>query len=172
MSFEPVRFSSSMPVIILTRLAGADQDWQELDRGPGYFEIPAGHEVRVRIKGIGDQDLQSLVLELQDVEPLRFLDLAENRNVTNDGMPRLRGLPQLTGLNLSSCSITNIGLESLRDLRHLEYLDLSYCHRLTDAALKTLESMRRLVFVSLLGCLSITKAGLARIRRKSLKIYR
>lgn len=171
MSSEPVQFSSSMPVVVFTRPAGTGQDWQELDRGPGYFTVPADHEVRVRIKSIGDEDLPVLVSELQDVAVLRFLDLAENRNVTNTGLARLRGLPQLTGLNLSSCTITNAGLASLRDLRNLEYLDLSYCNRLSDAALKTLESMRSLVYVSLLGCLSISKGGLARVRRKSLEIY-
>ena len=164
-------FSSSLPIIVFTRPAESTQEWQELDRGPGHFDIPVGQEIRVRIKSIGDDDLLNLVRELQDVEALRFLDLAENRNVTNGGMPRLRGLPQLTGLNLSSCTITNTGLTCLRDLRHLEYLDLSYCNRLTDAALKTLESMRRLVYVSLLGCLSISNGGLSRIRRKSLEIY-
>jgi hypothetical protein len=159
-----------MPVIVLTRPSDTSLDWQELDRGPGYFTVPAGHEVRVRIKGIRDSDLPALVSELQDIEALRFLDLSENRNVTNDGLPRLRGLPQLTGLNLSSCTITDSGLVYLRDLRRLEFLDLSYCNRLTDGALKTLESMRSLVYVSLLGCLGISNGGLARIRRKSLVI--
>lgn len=168
----PTRFSTSLPVVILTRPAGQEVDWQEFDRGPGYFTVPAGQEIRVKMKGIADEDMVGLVRELQGVETLRFLDLAENRNVTNDGLKYLRGLTQLTGLNLSSCTITSAGVEHLRQLTHLEHLNLSYCNKLTDPALKTLEAMRNLVFVDLQGCLSITKGGLARIRRKTLKIFR
>ena len=162
-----------MPVIVYIRPAGQPKaDWQELDRGPGYFSIPPGSEVRVRIKSIGDADLPLLVRELQDVAPLRYLDLSENRNITNEGMPRLKPLTQLTGLNLSSCSITSRGLEPLRSLTNLETLILSFCNRLTDEALKHLEAMRSLTYVDLQGCLSITKGGLARIRRRDLEIYR
>lgn len=168
----PSRFSSALPVIVLTRLAGQQSDWQEFDRGPGYFTVPAGQEIRVKIKGIADSDLIDLARELQGVEMLRFLDLAENRNVTNDGLKHLRGLTQLTGMNLSSCSITSLGIEHLRALTRLEHLNLSFCNRLTDPALKTLEAMRSLTYVDLQGCLSITNGGLARIRRKNLKIYR
>ena len=166
------RFSSTQPVIVLTRPVEGDAEWQELDRGPGYFAVPDGHEVRVRIKSINDADLYELIQELRDVEDLHFLDLSENRNVTNEGLKHLRLLPQLTGLNLSSCSITNSGLEHLRELPRLASLNLSFCNKLTDAALKTLEAMKRLTYVDLQGCLSITKAGVARVRRRDLEIYR
>ncbi len=168
----PTRFSSSLPIIIFSRPAGEDVDWQEVDRGPGYFAVPGGHEIRVRLKSIDDADLAGLVSELQGVQALHFLDLSENRNVTNDGLVKLKALPQLTGLNLSSCSITNTGLEHLRGLPRLEYLNLSYCRSLSDPALKTLEAMKNLSFVDLLGCLSITNGGLARVRRRSLTIHR
>lgn len=165
-------FSSRLPIIVLTRPEGSDEDWQELDRGPGYFWVPEGHEVRVRIKSIGDDDLPPLIEELQDVEQLRFLDLSENRNVTNAGLARLRGLPQLTGLNLSSVSITNPGLSSLKELPRLTYLDLSYCNRLSDDALKILEGIHQLTYVNMLGCLSVTRAGITRVRRRLLTINR
>lgn len=168
-----VQFSSTYPVIVYARPQDRlDLDWQEVDRGPGYFSIPANQDVRVRIKGINDDDLNSLAQELKDVPTLRFLDLSENRNVTNEGLVRLKMLPQLTGLNLSSCSITSSGLAHLSELPRLETLVLSYCNRLNDAALKTLEGMHRLTFVDLQGCLGITKGGLARVRRRSLEIYR
>lgn len=168
----PTRFSSALPVIILTRRAGTDDDWQEVDRGPGYFNVPVGQEIRVRIKGISDAELAVLIEELQDVSALRFLDLSENRNVTNSGMEKLKSLKMLTGLNLSSVSVTNTGLESLRSLPNLEYLDLSYCNKLSDPALKTLEAMRNLTFVDIQGCLGISKGGLSRVRRRSLTIFR
>lgn len=166
------RFSTSLPIIVLSRPEGENVDWQEVDRGPGYFNIPAGQEVRVRIKGINDSDLNELMNDLRDVQALRFLDLSENRNVTNEGLARLKAVPQLTGLNLSSCSITSTGLEHLRALPRLQTLILSYCSRLTDPALKTLEAMKNLTFVDLQGCLGLTNGGLARIRRRSLTIHR
>jgi hypothetical protein len=166
------RFSSTLPLIIFSRPAGSDIDWQEVDRGPGYFSIPASDEIRVRIKSINDADMVELANDLQEVQALRFLDLAENRNVTNDGLVRIKGLRQLTGLNLSSCSITNTGLSHLRELTRLAYLNLSYCSRLSDPALKTLEAMRNLTYVDLQGCLGFTNGGLARVRRRNLTIYR
>lgn len=166
------RFSSVLPVIIYSRPEGEDTDWQEVDRGPGYFSVPAGHEIRVRIKSINDADLAGLVDELQGIPALHFLDLSENRNVTNEGLARLKALPQLTGLNLSSCSISNTGLANLRGLQHLAYLNLSYCNHLSDPALKTLEAMRHLTYVDLQGCLGFTNGGLARMRRRTLTIYR
>jgi hypothetical protein len=166
------RFSSALPVIIYSRPFGEEIDWQEADRGPGYFQVSAGHEIRIRIKGINDVDLANLVDELQGVQEIHFLDLAENRNVTNEGLARIKGMRQLTGLNLSSCSITNTGLAALRDLPRLAYLNLSYCSRLSDPALKTLDAMKHLVYVDLQGCLGFTNGGLARVRRRSLTIYR
>jgi len=165
-------FSSSMPIIVLTRPTDSSEDWQELDRGPGYFTVPDGHEVRVRIKSINDSDLLDLVKELQNLEILRFLDLSENRNITNTGLSRLHNLPQLSGLNLSSCTITSAGIEYLHDLNHLSYLNLSFCNKLNDQVLKIIENMRNLTYVDLQGCLSVTNGGISRIRRKNLEIYR
>lgn len=168
---SPTQFSSHLPVIVLARPEGSTEDWHEVDRGPGYFTIPARDEIRVRIKSIDDQTLNDLVEELQPVAALRFLDLAENRNVTNEGLAKLVLLTQLTGLNLSSCAVTDTGLKQLRALPRLTYLNLSFCNRITEAALKTLDSMRSLTYVDVQGCLSIKRAGFARVRRRNLTLY-
>jgi hypothetical protein len=165
-------FSSALAIFVLTRPADSDADWQEFDRGPGYFAIPADQEVRVRAKSINDEELYELVQELQDVETLRFLDLSENRNVTNIGLARLKALPQLTGLNLSSCSITDSGMENLRALTNLKHLNISYCNRLTDLALKSIEAIRSLSYVDIQGCTNITKGGISRIRHRNLTVHR
>lgn len=167
-----IHFSSALPLVIYTRPEGEDIDWQEVDRGPGYFNLPAGQEIRVRIKGINDEELGEVVNDLQPVTTLRFLDLSENRNVTNDGLARLKALPQLTGLNLSSCTISNAGLAHLRALPHLVYLDLTYCNHLSDPALKIIESMRGLTFVDIKGCLGFTQKGFSLIRRRNLTFSR
>ena len=170
---EAIRFSSALPIIVYSRPEGrTDLDWHEEDQGPGYFSIAKGNEVGIRIKSIDDAVLKDVVEELQDIAELRYLNLSENRNITNEGMKYLRALPQLRTLNLSSCSITNTGLVLLKELPHLERLILSYCNRLSDPALKTLEAMRQLEYVDLLGCLGFTHAGLNRVRRKKLTIHR
>lgn len=168
----PVQFSSTLPIIIYTRPVGQDIDWQEFDRGPGYFSIPPDQEIRVRIKSINDEDLATVIKELEGVSTLRFLDLAENRNVTNESLIRLKSLPQLTGLNLSSCSINSTGFAHLRALPHLTYLNLSYCNKLTDPALKTMDAMKNLTFVDIRGCLGFTQRGFSQMHRRNLTISR
>lgn len=172
MQANPTHFSSALPVIVYTRPAGETIDWQEVDRGPGYFSLPADQEVRVRIKGINDEALGAVIDELAQVDALRFLDLSENRNITNVGLARLKLLPQLTGLNLSSCTISNAGLTELRALPHLTYLNLTYCNHLSDPALKILESIRSLTYVDLKGCLGFTQRGFSLIRRRNLNFTR
>lgn len=166
-----VHFSSSLPIIIYSRNPG-EADWQEVDRGPGYFNIPADQEVGIRIKGIEDKVLQALVKELEGVENLRYLDLSENRNLSNNALAYLKPLRSLTALSLSSTNIASKAIEHLKELPNLQRLNLSYCNRLTDPALKTLESMRSLEFVDLKSCLGITKAALSRVRRRNLTINR
>lgn len=169
---SPTQFTSEFPLIVLARPAGEDTDWREADRGPGYFSLPAGQEIRIRIKGINDEELGALVNDLRPVAALRFLDLSENRNVTNEGLSRLKALPQLTGLNLSSCSISNAGLAYLRALPHLTYLNLTYCNHLSDPALKILEAQKSLTYVDLKGCLGFTQRGFSLVRRRNLTFAR
>lgn len=166
-------FSSTLPIIVYARPADrADLDWQEIDRGPGYFNIEAGWEIGVRLKGIDDKVLGVLVKELTSVAMLRFLNLSENRNINNKGLETLTALPQLTILNLSSCSITSYGLMHLKALPHLERLILSYCNKLDDDTFKPLDAMRSLLFVDIVGCLGIGQAALARVKRRTLTIHR
>ena len=77
------------------------------------------------------------------------LNLAENRNVTNDGIAYLAQLHWLTELNLSSCAMTNEGLTHLKGLSRLSRLDLSYCNRITDLGVKVLRGLRNLTYLSL-----------------------
>lgn len=147
-------------------------DWQEVDRGPGYFRVAPGDAVRVRIKSIGDERLHILVEELRDLPGLRSLDLSENRNLTDAGLKRLKPLAQLEELILSSTNLTWRSLEHLSALPHLERLDLSYCNRINDSAVKGLRELKRLEYLDLQGCLSITHAGVSKIQRPGLTIRR
>ena len=171
---EPsTRFSSTFPLVVYTRpVQAVPADWQEFDHGPGIFTIPDGCEVMVRIKNIDDQQLRTLVRELAGFTPLVYLNLSENRKVTNTGLEYLRALDHLRMLNLSSCSLTDEGLAHISALIHLEYLDLSYCNRLHDAGLKHLQSLSHLKTLNIDGCLRITKAGVARFGKRDLTILR
>jgi hypothetical protein len=158
--------------VFIRRINDQDADWQELDRGPGYFHIPADHEVRIRLKGAADSDLQTLVEEVMDVPVITSLDLSENRNITDSGIARLKNMPQLRSLNLSSCDITRKALDHLADLPGLISLNLSYCNRIDDHAVKSLNSLSQLIFLDIKACMQMTKAGLNKLQRRGLEIHR
>jgi hypothetical protein len=166
-----VQFSTSLPVIVYTCPSNSkSEEWMELDRGPGFFTLPPDHIGMIRIKQIDDADLRLLVKDLVNCPAIIALDLSENRKITDDGLEYLKGIPQLTSLNLSSCDITNEGLVYLLALNHLTRLNLSYCNRLTDAGLKTLQKMNHLTELDLLGILRMTRGGLVRISRPDLSV--
>lgn len=166
-------FSSQLPVLVFHRPAGQTLiDWQELDRGPGYFTIPAGDEAGVRIKNIDDDTLENLIQEMAECPVITFINISENRKITNDGLQLLTAMRQISALNLSSCGITDAGLPHLKLFRHLTYLNLSYCNRLTDAGVKALHALTNLTFLDLQGCVKMTTAGMGRIERRGLTIHR
>jgi hypothetical protein len=167
------QFSTSLPIAIFCRSAGqSGQDWQEFDRGPGFFTLPEGQEVMIKVKQIDDDDLCQLIQDLDDFKMIISLDLSENRKISDDGLACLKTLPQLIYLNLSSCDLTNAGLPYLLALPRLKSLNLSYCHRLTDIGLRTLKSLPNLEYLDLQGVLKTTTAGLSKIRKSGLTIRR
>ncbi len=166
-------FSTTLPLQIFYRpVAQAGADWQEVDRGPGVFKIPAGNEACLRLRLINDQIVAQLVNEINGNPAVRALNLSENRNITDRGLGHVAGLRQLTELNLSSCSLTDRGLASLPALTDLARLNLSYCNRLTDVGIKQLKELRHLVYLDLQGCVKITNGGISKIRRVGLDIHR
>ncbi len=164
-------FSTALEIVIYTRPVGM-VDWIEFDRGPGYFNIPNGYETAVRVQNIDDKILQQLVNELAACSSLRYLNLSENRKITNRGVALLLGLPQMTMLNLSSCDLTNEGLGPLAEHPRLTWLNISYCNRLTNDAVPYLKNLSRLTYLDIDGVLKINKAGQRRMERRNLKINR
>lgn len=166
-----VVFSSALPLIVLSRPVDDPQgDWQELDRGPGYFRLPAGYEARIRLKSIGNGEFAQLARELANCPRIHYLDLSENRNITGEGLVYLKAFPELSGLNLSSCSLSNKGMVFLKGLT-LTSLDLSFCNRITDEGLKILKTMPRLTQLNLQGCVKVTHNGITRLSRPGLVIH-
>jgi hypothetical protein len=172
-SIPVYRFSSTLPITVLIRpIQQPDGDWQVFDQGPGFFHIPADQAVGIRIKSIDDAVLEQLVSELVDLPNLRYINLAENRNITDAGLADLENLPQLTALNLSSTNVTNKGLAALKNLPHLSWLDLSYCNRISEEGGKALKSMTHLTYLNLQACFKLKDAVVTRIERHGLKIHR
>lgn len=159
---------------ILQRPAGSlpGSDWQELDAGPGILHLPAGGEYAVRARNLDDETLEQLIAEMTGIREIVSLNLAECRNVTNDGIRFLKALPHLIELNLSSCSLTDTGLAELKFLNHLLHLNLSYCNRITNLGLLKLRDLRRLEYLDLQGCVKINRGGLVKVQRRGLVIHK
>jgi len=166
-------FDTPLPITLYLRPEGdSSSEWVESDQGPGRFTIPAESDVYLRARNIDDEDLYRLVKEIGGMVSLRYLNLAENRKITDLGLTRLAPLTGLTRLNLSSCSITSTGLQHLAVLKKLEVLDLSYCNRITDEGLRFLKSLKWLTYLDLQGCVKTTLAGIRKIERRGLTIHR
>ena len=80
-------------------------------------------------------------------------------------------LPQLTTLNLSSCSLTSHGFIHLLALPRLVHLDLRYCNRITDAGVRQLKALRSLAYLDLQGCVKVSNGSISKLRRKGLTIH-
>ena len=147
-------------------------EWQEYDRGPGIWYFPADLALGIRVQGIHDAEFRKLVSDLTPVENLRYLHLAENRGISNDGMAAVGALRQLRYLNIGACDINNQGLEFLPKLVNLEYLNLSYCNRITEKSAVSVQKLPKLKYLDLQGCIKINTGGLKKFEKKGLTIYK
>lgn len=167
----PAILETGLEAIIYTRDPGNPSgDWREIERGPGIIHLDEGAETGVRLRNIGDAELEQFVKEAGQIKSLVMLNLSENRSITDEGLESLQALDRLKILNLSSCSITSTGMLALKAFTRLVQLDLSYCNRINDQGLKVLKTLPNLAFLNLQGCSKVTNAGAARIRRPGLVI--
>ena len=167
------RFSTNLPIIIYLYQPGQHPaEWREFERGPGNFRLPAGAQAAVRIRTVGDGELTQLAQDIADCPAVTYLNLSENRKITDAGLEAFSFLAQLSGLNLSSCGITDIGLARLKALLHLVDLNLSFCNRITDVGLRHIEKLSHLKTLDLQGCVKISQSGVARLENKGVEIHR
>jgi Leucine-rich repeat (LRR) protein len=165
--------STTHEVVILIRPEDQiDSQWQIFDRGPGIFHIPAGMEAGVRIQHINDDTLRQLVQDLLPCLSVHFLDLSENRKVTDQGIEHVGRFTQLTSLNLSSCDITKVALGYLKTLPRLQYLNLSYCNRINQYSVPALRALTHLTYLDLQGTVKLNTAALTHLQRRGLKIHK
>lgn len=166
-------FSTTLPVVVYRYQPGQHPaEWREIDRGPGVIGLAAGEQVALRARNIGDAELRTLVREIVHCKAVTFMNLSENRKITDEGMRSLAEMSHLTGVNLSSCSLNDVGIGRLNALTHLEHLNLSFCNRLTDTSLRHLRKLTQLVYLDLQGCVKVSQKGVAMLQRKNLTIHR
>ncbi len=173
---ESYRLSTGQEVTIYTipceAVSSRWLDWQEYDRGPGIFHIDSDHFLGIRAQGIHDAEIRRLAEDLLPVENLRYLNLAENRGISNSGMAAVGVLRQLRYLNIGACDINNEGMAFLPKLVNLEYLNLSYCNRITEKAAPFVQKLPKLRYLDLQGCIKINTGGLKKFEKKGLTIYK
>lgn len=162
-------FETHLDVTVFTRPAGGS-DWQVLGSGAGVYNLPEGMEIAVRVQNIDNDELERLVNDLEGCTALTYLNLSENRKITDDGLSFLSALPHLTALNLSSCTLNNPGLDHLQSLRKLEWLDLSFCNRISAGALRPLKRLSNLAYLNVQGCPRLNHADLVKFQRPGLTI--
>lgn len=146
-------------------------DWAFVDSGPGIFHFPETDLMGVRAIGIDDSTLRKLVIELQPASGLRYLHLAENRNITARGLAALAALPMITCLNISACDVDDKGMAFLQSLPRLEWLDISYCNRLSGNAARYLQKLNRLSYLNVQGIPKINTGARKKFEKKNLEIY-
>lgn len=170
------RFETELDIILYTisREAVSSRwlDWQEYDRGPGIFRIPDDVFLGIRAQGLHDAEIRKLAGDLQSVESLRYLNLAENRGISNDGMSAVGTLRQLRYLNIGACDINNQGMGFLLNLVNLEYLNLSYCNRITEKTAPFVQKLPKLKYLDLQGCIKINTGGIKKFEKRGLTIYK
>ncbi len=116
-----INFSSRYEIQVLVRPEGSDAgSWQELDRGPGYFRIEPGLEVGIRIRQSDDLAIKEIFEEIRPCSNLIYMNLSENRNVSDNSLEGLAQFVHLNDLNLSSCDITDDIFPTLRKLSRLQ----------------------------------------------------
>ena len=168
------RFANETDVTLYTIPCGDTSarwlDWQELDRGPGIFYFPSDVFLGIRAQGFHDADIRKLAEELLSVENLRYLNLTENRGISNAGMAAVGQLQQLRYLNIGACDINNQGMAFLPNLVNLEYLNLSYCNRITEKCAPFIQKLPKLTYLELQGCIKINTGGLKKFEKKGLTI--
>lgn len=117
----------------------------------------------VRIRGVTLQGEHVTDATLDQMRGFTFESLMLNQtSVTDEGLAKLKHLPNLKRLFLGTMHIAGPGLAYLQDIPSLRYLEL-HSAPITDDLLAHLESMKNLEGVSLEMREKITDAGLTHL---------
>ena len=126
-----------------------------------------GRVIHVNLMGKG-QITETDLVHLAGMNTLESLWLLDNADITDAGLPHLKGLVNLRRLDLWESKITDAGIDHLAGFDFLETLDVR-SNDITDAGLeKVMEMSGRGAFANLSalhvdGC-KVTKEGITTIR--------
>jgi ankyrin repeat protein len=120
-----------------------DADWDAI------LQVIADRRI-TRIETNG-QLTDAVVERLVALDHVTHLNAGNSKRLTDKGVRRLAGLPQLQSLDLSNCGITDDGLEVLRDLGALTTFALNWDSHLSDGGLANLTFCDQLEEVNLMG---------------------
>jgi hypothetical protein len=123
----------------------SERDWDEV------FAVIKEHAITSL--DAGGQMTDAAIGRLEAAGDLRSLLLGGSQQLTDDGLLKLAGVPQLEELDLSGWHnpITDRGLEVLRHLPSLRRFQMCWPQGVTDAGISNLRYCARLESVDLLG---------------------
>jgi serine/threonine protein kinase/Leucine-rich repeat (LRR) protein len=130
------------------------------DRSAAEWVLSIGGTIKIRHDGQEREiqaanDLPAVPFELV------FVNLNRIPKVEDAGLDHLKGLTNLSYLDLDGAAVTDAGLERLKGLTHLTYLDLG-ATRVTDAGLGHLKGLTNLTYLDL-GVTRVSDRGLDRL---------
>lgn len=103
------------------------------------------------------------VRSLAKLPKLRWLSLAQCREVHGYGLRALEALPQLEHLDLTHSGVVTVAIERLPRLPRLRSLVLSHCRSFRGSALAQVASIAGLERLELDGCTTVTGADALRL---------
>jgi Leucine-rich repeat (LRR) protein len=113
-------------------------------------------KLRLR-NGVTDEGMHALCGRLPALETLFLYGVT---SLTADGLLAVGGLTALTYLDLGDCNVTDAVLRELRGLTELSTLDLVECTLVTDVGVRELRDLTALRTLNLSFCTHVTHAGL------------
>jgi hypothetical protein len=109
------------------------------------------------LDGVMDEVMHALCGRLP---ALKTLNLRWVTSLTADGLFAVGGLTALNDLDLGFCNVTDAVLRELRGLTELSSLDLYDCTLVTDVGVRELRDLTALRTLYLYNCTHVTDAGL------------
>ncbi len=124
----------------------SDREWERL--------IAVMKERRISALDAGGMMTDGVLARIATLDHLTSLSLGGSRQLTDDGLQHLAGMPQLERLDLSEYPggrLTDRGLAVLRHLPNLRELEMTWQSGITDAGIANLRFCERIEQVNLMG---------------------
>ena len=101
---------------------------------------------------------------LATLKALHTLDLSNNRWVNTTVMRKLKVVPGLKDLNLTSTSVSSVSAKYIADMKNLETLRINYCSSIQDHGLARLTKLKKLKLLEV-NQITVSTGQLGTVRR-------